>query len=64
MVHQPQIRFLVGIPFDSCQGLVDRAKDAGKSDVVRWQREDVMMEPMVMKKVEDVVKGCCDVEGR
>ena len=36
---------------------------ASKSDVVKWQREDMMMESVIMEEVHDVIKGYCNVEG-
>ena len=57
MVYQPKIRLLIGISFYRREGVVDGVEDASKSDVVRWQSEDVMMEPMVMKEIQCVIEG-------
>ena len=51
MIYQPEVRLLIGIPFYHCQGAIGRTEDMSKSDVVRWQGENMVMEPMVMKEV-------------
>ena len=51
MIYQPEVRFLVCIPFHHCQGAIDRTEDMSKSDVVGWQGKDMVMEPVVMKEV-------------
>ena len=64
MIHQPQVRLLIHILFYGCQGAVDGVEDTGQSDVVRQQREVMVMEPVVMEKVHGIVDSCCDVECR
>ena len=64
MIHQPEVRLLICVSFYCCQSVIDRMENTSKSDVVRWQGNDVMMEPMVVEEVKGVIKGCCDVEGR
>ena len=51
MIYQPEVRFFKHIPFHHCQSTIDRTEDTSESDVVGWQGKDMVMEPMVMKKV-------------
>ena len=43
--------------------MIDRMEDVSESDVVGQQGKDMVVEPVVMKEVKGVIKGCCDVEG-
>ena len=63
-IYQPEIRLLVCTALYHCQGAVYGTKDPPEGDVVRWQREYVVVESLVVQEVHGVIHGCGNVEGR
>ena len=63
-VHQPEIRFFIRISFHHRQGVVYGAEDLSKGDIIRWEREYVMVESLVVQKVHGIIHCGSNVEGR
>ena len=64
MIYQPEIRLLVYITLYRCQGAVYGTKDPSKGDIIRWQREYMVVESLVVQEVHGIVHGGGNVEGR
>ena len=48
VIHQPEIRLLIGVMFHGCQSAVYGSKDSIEGDVVWGEGEDVVVESLVM----------------
>ena len=63
-VYQPEVRLFVRIAFYRCQGAIYGTEDPFEGDIVRWQREYVVVESLVVQEVHGVIHGGGNVEGR